>query len=211
MATNLATVATNIGVVVPNITGLDVVGQVNALYSSAFDKLFQLVLWMLGFVGVVLPILIPLYQKRIMRSELKEQMEGLLITTEGRLREQIAENFSEEKKAIEKRLSKAEGNAFHLQGQRNFDKGNFRQACADFCKAAELYCKAESGHVLTRTIKLIADKILPHIKKDELEQGGLSGRLDELLKEVGKINKDGFLNDLLRDFAAAHREAKQRN
>jgi hypothetical protein len=216
--TNFVTLTTNAE---QSISGLDVVGNVKALYSSEFDKLFQLTLWILGFVGIGLPILLPLYQKWLMRSELKTQLGKQMQNVQRELIGKIGDKFRDEKTAIdlhlqekldanEKRINKAEGNSYHLQGHRNLERQRYYQACTDFTKAAELYCLAESGQVLIRTIQFMIDEVLPHIKKTDLEHDGLSNRLDDLLKSAGKLNNNGYLSDLLKSFAAAHREAKQR-
>ena len=214
-ATNYVTVTSNVVVVTTNnvssnITGLDVVSSVNAYFSTEFDKLFRLVLCILGFVGVGLPILLPIYQKRLMRAELREELKPLLTETESMLNRQIAEKFSEEKKIIEKRICKTEGYAFHLQGKDNLDKKLFSSACSDLCFAADLYRQAEAGGVLTRVVRMLANKVLPELNCNNLEKDGLGNRLDKLAKDLGQLGTQGYLTDLLKDFENAILAAKNK-
>jgi hypothetical protein len=214
METNIITVTNFVTLVTtnaqPSISGLDVIGNIKALYSSEFDKLFQLTLWILGFVGIALPILLPFYQKWLMRSELKSQLGKLLKNTKTELNTEIEKRFKEEEEHIEKRISKAEAKSYHLQGHRLFEKQRFAEACANFCQAADLFSRAESGDNLVRTIEFITEEILPNLKKGDLETNGLGIRLDNLLKlKASELNKDGMLSNLLEDFAEEYNKVKQ--
>ena len=91
-------------VVSHDITGLDLVNSVNGFYSGAFDKLFQLVLCIVGFVGVVLPILLPFYQKWLMRAELKTQLGKQMDNVKAEITGKIGEKFKDEKTETEEKF-----------------------------------------------------------------------------------------------------------
>jgi hypothetical protein len=220
--TNELVIATN--VVSRDITGLDVVNSVNGFYSGAFDSLFKLVLALIALFGVILPILNQIYQKQVMKSrdsELKAENATLLEKTKTELLNSIEEKFKSEKETIaaalkkntvtmERRFATAEGYVFHLQGNSNLHNGEFFDAAHDYCKASELYCQGDCGADLVTVINLLTKAILPRLNKEDIEKEGLRGRLDELLKQVGKVEHHGFLHEPMKQFAEAFRQTKSR-
>lgn len=224
--TNAPTIATNIDV--QTINGLEVVKQVSEFYSSSFNQLLIVGSVLAALIGIVLPLLIQFYQSREMRiqtgrlkSELDAESAKLLDVVKAELHKELDAKFAEEKKTIvealekntatiEKRLMKAEGNVYHIQGNGNLVRGKLHEACNDFCKAIELYCKSGNGSDMARLLKAITAQILPTLTKNDLEKEGLDDRLDKIMKEADKLEHNGFLNDTLRDLRAALRETKSR-
>ena len=221
MTNELATVT---NVVSREITGLDVVSSVNRFYSGAFDHLFALVLALIALFGVILPILIQIYQRRVMKvseSELKAEMVKLFEEKKVELISIIEEKIASEKESItaaldkntatiKKRLATAEGYSFHMLGNSSIEKGAFFAAGQHLCRAAELYCSSDNGADLQTVINILSETVLPKLNKKDLERNGFQSRLEDLFKQLGKMEHHGFLRAPLRDLAEALRQAKSR-
>ncbi len=220
--TNELVIATN--VVSREITGLDIVNSVNGFYSGAFDKLFQLVLALIALFGVIIPILVQIYQRRVMKvseSELKAEMaklleekkKELLVEIENKLKsekEQIAESLKNNTVLIDKRLDDANGAILHVQGNMNIRANQYIDACQDFCGAGELYCQSKSGRDLGAVLESLSALTLPNVTKNDLESRGLNKRLEELIKKIRKTDTDRFLARNLEKLEAALIEARTR-
>jgi hypothetical protein len=211
-------------VVSREITGLDVVNSVNGFYSGAFDKLFGLVLALIALFGVILPIVIQIYQRRVMKvseAELKAEMAKLLNEKKAELLQEVEKKFNAEKQiitaslkenidTIEKRQNKAQGDVFQLQAS-NRGVDDMVEQCHDLCMAAEYYCKSDGGADLSRVIKGLTIAVLPKLTGKDLEKDGLNERLMKILMELNKWNHNDLLADLILNFKGAIKEAKGRN
>jgi len=220
--TNELVIVTN--VVSREISGLDVVNSVNGFYSGAFDKLFQLVLALIALFGIIIPILVQIYQRRVMKvseAELKAEMERLLEVKKIELlavvekqlaseKKEISSALEENTKLIKKTFLTAEGYAFHLQGNSEVASKNHYDACVSFCKAARNYTKSGGNFTdLTRVCNVIANTVLPMLTKKDLEKGDLDGRIDELLKHL-KETEDTHLTDTISNLSEAFRATRKR-
>jgi len=219
--TNELVIVTNI--VSREITGLNVVDSVNGFYSGAFDKLFNLVLALIALFGVILPILIQIYQRRVMKvseAELKAEMAKLLNEKKDELLQEVKKQFDAEKQiiatslkenieTIEKRQNKAQGDVFQLQAS-NRGADDMVEKCHDLCMAAEHYCKSNGGGDLSRSIRSLTVAVLPKLTGKDLERDGLNKRLLQILVELEKWNHNDVLADVIINFAEAIRLAKER-
>jgi hypothetical protein len=220
--TNELVIVTN--AVSHDITGLDVVNSVNGFYSGAFDKLFGMVLALIALFGVILPILIQIYQKRVMKvseSELKAEMATLLAEKKGELFNDVEEKFEAEKKsiqkqfdglnkAIEEKFTKTEGYTAQLQANYYLRNNDFPRAALNFSHAALCYCVCDEGQNLMPIVDGLADDCLPQLSKKNLENGDLKENLDMLLEELRGKNKNGYLSTHIKALEKAMEEALKR-
>jgi hypothetical protein len=211
-------------VVSREISGLDVVNSVNGFYSGAFDKLFGLVLALIALFGVIIPILVQIYQRRVMKvseSELKAEIKNLLEEKKKELmaeienklkseKENIAESLKANTAIIERKLNNTTGGVYHVQGNGNLKEGRFANAAEDFCRAGLLYCKSKSGSDLGAVIKNLALHSLPKVGKKDFEVHNLEGQVNRLIEQAKLVDTENFLAIDLRVLQDASKQAKER-
>jgi Tfp pilus assembly major pilin PilA len=186
-------------VVSHDITGLDLVNSVNGFYSGAFDKLFQLVLCIVGFVGVVLPILLPFYQKWLMRAELKTQLGKQMDNVKAEITGKIGEKFKDEKteteekfKALETLIKKeahaATSNMFYVAAKNSEDEGRFKEALnldVQAIKQGVLYSNFIGvQHFIRHTTK----SVLPKMNKEHFSDVQFVSEIEAVMKSAGAAN-----------------------
>jgi hypothetical protein len=221
--TNELVIATN--VVSREISGLDVVNSVNGFYSGAFDKLFNLVLALIAFFGVIIPILVGIYQRRVMKvseSELKAEMailleekkKELLTEIENRLKtekEIIDKSLQSNSEKIERQLKSAQGGIFHLQGFQNCKEGNFLEGAHDFCRAAELNCEAQNGSNLAVEIDNLTKVVAENFDKEALDYRGFKERISKLKEKIKETDKGQFTLNSVTKLEVAIENAQKKN
>lgn len=92
------------------ITGLDVLNNVNTFYNSAWGNLIWVVGIILGIGGVVLPILIQLWQKRTLKlneDELRKEITLAVNSAKDELKDTINKSIIETKKEIDISISES--------------------------------------------------------------------------------------------------------
>ena len=88
---------------------LKILESVNAFYSQSFGQLINITVAVLAFAGIVLPILITLYQKRLFKLEHQAIQNSLATEMESRLEEGIKEikaEYEQKEAEFEDKISK---------------------------------------------------------------------------------------------------------
>lgn len=138
---------------------LKILESVNAFYSQSFNQLIVITVAVLTFAGVVLPVLISLYQKRLFRLEqeeirhsLKLEMENQIQKITSKMLDEYKSSVSDLDKKYEKKLSYAIGCSLHLQGKVNVIETDYINALYSFSSAGERFIVAEHEANLIRAI-----------------------------------------------------------
>lgn len=192
---------------------LSVVEKINSFYAQSFNQLITITVAFLAFIGVLVPVLITLYQARQLKND-KKELENYIQEKHSQIkegisneiqsffqleRERLQNEFAALKEEIRLSELKAHAGLLHLQGNSNLGKGDFVGAFRDFLRAAAQYASAAQERNLQRVLRLAIEECLPkldyRIKEPAFE-------IDETFQEcVGKlsaININGRYDDVIK-------------
>lgn len=205
-------------------TELEILNTVNTFYSQSFNQLITITVAVLAFVGVILPILISVYQKRLFAIEHREIEQKLIVKIEAEFdkkvelliekhkEEMLAQEdvFDELKKDVTRKFNKLEGALLHVQAVNT--KGlAIVSAYRDFMDSAISYIEAENNLNLRRVLTQVIGECLPRITKSDLEYDSELGKLHaKLIKKLKSHNTNGHYTDLIDDLELAFNQAKNR-
>jgi hypothetical protein len=216
--TNELVIVTNF--VSRDITGLEVVGKVNDLYSSVFNQLLLMLGVVATLVVVVLPIFLSIFQRRESRlqearlnADFSARIENAKKDLEGKIT-----TLDEEKKAVEKALKEAEGRiekklskslaaAFHIQAFNNEERKDFAEAVKSSLVAAKYYLAADDLDNLDRVINILLASI-NNLNKSKIEEEELEEKLLTFEKEMAK--RPDVRADKMEEYFKAKKAALKR-
>ena len=132
---------------------LKILETVNQFYIDSFNQLIMITVMILTFVGVLMPILISLYQKRIFKleqQEIKNSLLEILTSNLKEIEEKIDAKYSEKEKEYEKKISNLEkvmeqqslkslAKIYHLQGNSYLGTKHYYTALESFFAAGTNY------------------------------------------------------------------------
>jgi len=162
---------------------LKILESVNQFYTYSFNQLVILTVSILSFTGIVVPILITFYQKRLFKLENKEIEESLKSKLQLELKDTILairneyeekdsmyqKKFDEVELKLEKEISGAIGGNLHIQGNMQVKNKAYLNALNSLCKASIHHIKADKETNLRRALSIIETKCLPNLNKKALE------------------------------------------
>jgi hypothetical protein len=175
---------------------IDIVNKVDSFYNSAWNKLIIFGSISFGIIGLIVPYIIQIYQKRTLKiSEelLKTEIETKIGNVKSELLRDVDEKFEKHIKLLDKKLDefKAEASArtFHLQGNVNISKKIYKSAYGDFVFAAKNYIVCKNYANLNVVLKILLDKCIPNLTFEEIND----------LKVINKISLETVLDKLEDD------------
>ena len=162
---------------------LEILEKVNQFYSQSFEQLILITIVILTFVGVVLPILIMLYQKRLFKLEqqeieisIKNNLSIELKTIEDKIRNEYKEKeleFESKILRIEEEIkiqsSKSLGGILHVQGNGYYLSQKYIRALESFIEASGNHLTAKNESGLKRLLAQI-NTCFDNINKKQLEE-----------------------------------------
>ena len=210
---------------------LSIIDKVNAFYSGAFSQLMTLTIAILGFAGVVIPLLIQFLQSRsfrIERDSLRDFVRQEVSLARAQLLTDLEADFGERSKNIQqqilleidskfhklrKELQVAKAGLFHLQGNSRMAESIYVLAIQDYCIAAEGFITAEDERNAQTVLRLIGTNCLPEINKDDFELPIQFGKkLEDLLTFLKAHNENGrygiFIDEITTGLALARKREK---
>ncbi len=196
---------------------LKILESVNQFYSQSFNQLVVITVAVLAFAGVMMPILISLYQKRIFKLEreaIEDSLKKTLQKDMDECIERMRNEYKEKEDQYEARISKldqkmertisgATAASLHIQGNISIGDKQYLRAFESLTSAATNYIKADSESNLRRVLRIIIEKCLPNLKKEQLEndENTIADYDDFLAKlEEYNINRRYYADDLRRKF-----------
>ncbi|MBK2258137.1 hypothetical protein [Francisella philomiragia] len=204
---------------------LKILESVNHFYSQSFNQLIVITVAVLAFAGVVMPVLIYLYQKRLFRLEHEEIRNQLKDELNSELAKAIDAVRKEYKKKEEQYLSKIEcldekiekeiagsiSGTFHLQGIMNLKDKRYLNAFVSLTKAAVNNIKADDEINLRRQLGLVIKRCLPKLNKLQLERHvDVVEYYEELFEKLSEYNMNNRYTDEIRLLKIAFKQAMER-
>lgn len=211
------------------LTPIEVIDKVNSFYSGAFTQLITLTIAVLGFGGVILPILVQIIQSRNFRSEQKSleiQITSQLAAVKSEVLNEIEKKFDTERadsqklleeqmKTMQEKLDEVshagQGSAFFLQARFSVGQKKFAIAALSFALAGEHLLRAKDEMNAQRAITQLREDCLPQINKGSFEAvERLRRAIDDLLNLLQEKNENARYSDTIRDLKSAYEKAKNR-
>ncbi|WP_417439756.1 hypothetical protein [Idiomarina abyssalis] len=204
---------------------LKILESVNQFYSQSFNQLVVITVAVLAFAGVVMPVLISLYQKRLFRlehEEIQSHLKGELDSELAKAVDAVRKEY-EKKEAqylleiesldekLEKEIAGSIGGNLHVQGNMNLKDGQYLGAFSSFTRAAINHLKADKEANLRRALRLVSNNCLPKLNKTRLERDeGIIESYEELLEQLSESNVNDRYKDEIRLLKIRFKQATER-
>ncbi|RPA23609.1 hypothetical protein [Shewanella frigidimarina] len=204
---------------------LKILETVNNFYSQSFGQLINITVAVLVFAGIVLPILITLYQKQLFKLEHQAIEKSLVDEMQKKLDEAITtvkteyaqkeadfeDKISDLREQFHKELDAAKGGISHVQGNNESKQGLMELAFDSYIAACFSYTKAEDNLNLRRVLRIIAEDCLSAFTSLTISEHEESFRgFEALLDEIQEYNENGVFSDLISQLNKAYSSAKHR-
>lgn len=205
---------------------LKILESVDQFYSNAFTNLLTITVAALAFVGILVPVLVTLYQRRLykvdqkgisdaLRAELAQITDKALEKVKAGYIENEAK-FEDSIRALEtkfeKKLNAAHGKSMHLQGNLSLENKRYGTALESLVSCAGFYIRGEDEANLTRVLRILRDDCIPLLNKQNI--GDVAEQeldIESMLKSLEKINTNGRYDDDIRNIRQRFKAALKRN
>lgn len=146
---------------------LKILESVNSFYSQSFNQLIAITVAVLTFAGVVLPILIFLYQKRLfkleqeeIKSHLKHEIDNHIAVAVAEMHKEFLSSLAALESKIDKQHARSKGETLHLQAKLNMSEGHYLLAFNSLVRAGKHYIQSDTEVNLRRIINILKECIL---------------------------------------------------
>ena len=189
------------------ISGIELLEKVNNFYNSAWDKLIIIGTISFGIIGIVIPLLIQWYQKKVLKlseerltKEIEKKTAIMQKQFKKTIQEEIENRINEYEQKIETLNASSNAKAFHIQANGNLEKQYFSDALVDYIIASDDYSKSEDYGNLQTTLRLICDECIPKLSTEEINDIKISENqdLNKLLETLTENDKNGILTKQIR-------------
>lgn len=210
---------------------LAILEKLHRFYSDSFTQLITYTVALLGAVGVIVPALAAFLQTRAAKREhaaLTQQIQEQLAGARAELRDELARENEETAKKFQSAMDKmraemhlelarlnehAQAGIVFMQAKASMDQQRYAACFRDAIGAAASCAKSHDENNLQAALTL-AHKALGHLTKDEVDKDRTKTRLEDLYRELDKLNKNGrYQRDIDRikeGVASAYRTASAR-
>jgi cell division protein YceG involved in septum cleavage len=205
---------------------LEILKYVNEFYSDSFINLITLFGILCGLVGVVIPILFWVVQKRFFKAENQE----IKNTIHKELREEynleikkISEEYKEKESVYEKRIfeiekeltkkiEKVSAGVYYIQGNMILSQSGYVLAFTSYLKAGKKDISCNNDQNLNQVIKRITRFCLPNIKQVDLKNADedLLNNYNAFLKELTQYDTNGRYSDDIKLIKSEYKQAQKR-
>ena len=208
-----------------DITGLEVVGKVNELYSSVFN----LMLLMLGIVATIVVVILPVFfsifqrrERRLQEAKLAAENRSQIDEIKRNLKKEIDDEVQSDIKKLkelmgvaEKRLKNetalARAGVFHIQAMFYNTQGTPHFGLESAIDSGDNYIEIEDHGNLQRILRVISTS-LDKCNKSHFEKiEDLSARLDTFFERIKKCDNKNVLLDQLQQVKREKKNAVQKN
>ena len=197
----------------PSNESLDLISKVDTFYNNAWIKLSLTVTIFFILTGVIVPIIVQLYQKKVLKLE-EQKLKAEIESSELRLIAKIKEESQSTLKILTERINaleselntKVSARTNHLQAMIETGKNDYTRATYLYSLSAKsLLINKEFGNAqvalyeMTQTIKKVNKKDLDQMYKNKSYT--FTTFLEEI-QELGKSNDDvlNYINDIKRSY-----------
>jgi len=208
---------------------LEILQAVKTFYESAFSQLLTLTAIILGFGGVILPVLLQFIQSRTFRvetshlesqvtaminlakDELKIELEKKFILETERLQKNFMSQIDVMNLKMQKQTAVAQAGTFFLQAANAIRLGNFDHAARDYAHSAKLAFEGEDDQNGQRALNALLEKCMSHLNSQSFEIiSELDPEIDNLLETLKSRNQNGRFKDSISGITVSRNQAKKR-
>lgn len=202
---------------------LEILKSVNDFYSQSFNQLVVITVAILAFAGVLMPIMISWYQKRIfkldqneietkLRKNIKETLTEELNQLEIRLKiteEKLEEKLKAHEKDLTCKVDRAIGGVLLVQANILASEKDYINAYQSYISACESFISANDNLNLKISVKNVYENCLPNLKKDNFDSDdSLSKNCEILITRLAKHDSQSHYNEELKQLRLALKKAK---
>ena len=205
---------------------LEVLQYVNGFYSESFTQLITLFGVLCGLVGIVIPILYWVVQKRFFKAENQEIKNSI----QKELREEynleikkISEVYLKKEKEYEdkilgmekklvKEIEKVSAGVYYVQGNMLIESSRFLGGFMSFLKAGRGAIISDNEKILKQVIKVITKTCLPGINKSQLNnEENIVKSYEDFIGDLTKYDVNGRYTDDIRNIKIEYKKASERS
>lgn len=198
---------------IPMQDSLKILESVNNFYSQSFSQLMSITVAVLAFAGIILPILVTIYQKRLFKLEheaiensltkkMSEELENAVKEIRAEYEEKekhFVSEISKMKQELNSEVDKAKGGISHVAGCTELERKYFFNAFDCFIQACISYIKGRDNLNLRRVVYMVSDNCLPNLSSSDIENNGDTfKRLEEVIEQLTEYDTNGIFTDQLR-------------
>lgn len=202
---------------------LEILKSVNDFYSQSFNQLVVITVAILAFAGVLMPIMISWYQKRIFKldhneieTKLKENIKVILTEELNQLELRLKateEKLEEKLKAYEKNLAckvdRAIGGVLLVQANTLSSEKEHINAYQSYISACDSFISANDNLNLKISVQNVYENCLPKLRKDHFEaDDSLSKNCETLIARLAKYDSQDHYHEELKQLKLALKKAK---
>jgi hypothetical protein len=151
-----------------SIEAIDLISKVDAFYNSAWNKLILFGSILFGVVGVVVPLVIQWYQKRVLRVA----EEGLRVRLGKEIREElmraIENRFNDQQRQIQVLQAAANSKILFAQAKFSIEKNAYKGALGELVTASASSMECDDYRTLQEILDYIHSTCLPNLSLEEI-------------------------------------------
>ncbi|GAB4512724.1 MAG: hypothetical protein Tsb0026_16830 [Sulfuricaulis sp.] len=203
------------------INPIEIINSVSSFYEAAWNHLLWFVVVAGAIIGVLVPYLIQLYQRRLFKVEegnIKQELDkhvnqikaDLLKSIEDRFGGQAVtmdNKFSELHEELAKEIAGAKGGVYFVQARVNREKKSYGLAVRSYALAAIEFLHADSHENLQKVLGQI-EECLSHVVKKQILSLEINDCFGPFLKGLEAENTSGRyainIRKLKREWQAAN-------
>ena len=203
------------------VTSLDVLKQINDMYSTEFTRLLTVMGLLVGFGAVVLPLWFQFREAKVRRAEMHSEFQQYIEQVREDLETGLQEKFEEHEVSVKKQMgsldvkmakewARVAALGAHAQMKIAARDGEYPHAAECGLLAMRGSCVCGDHSNLLRLMEYMTTQICPNLKKEDLEERNLLEDFETAEKEMAAENSSGFLSDKLDAFKKAKKEILKR-
>lgn len=190
------------------IDGLELVEKIDSLYNSAWNKLVIVGSIAFGIIGIVMPILLQWYQRKILSAN-EDKLKAIILNEAKNIKNNLKVEVQE---LIEKKLEQYEdkieiinassrAKTFHLQANSSVQLNRYKDAYSDYINAGFNYHESDDFLNLRRVLKNIHVVCIPKLCTQDIEDIKIShdNDIEELLTTLEEEKEYGYFTDLINE------------
>jgi hypothetical protein len=191
---------------------LIILEKVNSFYSDSFTQLIYLTISILAFSGVILPILVNIYQKKLFSVE-SDKVHKLILDDLHKMHEKDLKKMQEKyendfrvlRELIENETSKSKTGIFFVQGSSLINQNQDVPATFSFCHSIDNAIKCHDALNLNRGISRLQNT-LTRLNKDHFTN---DDKLETVIKStIQSLNTYNINQQYTDAITAVNREFK---
>ena len=207
-----------------DITGLEIVGKVNDLYSSTLSHLLTIIGIIVAIGAIGIPYVSHLFQRKEARLNLiqlkgeiaeaviaaKRDLDNQNLERQKKEREEIQQLLNATKHEMQMSIAQVRGFTSHMVALINLDKKWNAGAAAEALGAIRRYCECKDHENLLVACNFLVDSVLPLLNKEDFEQRNLKLKFDKMEQVLNEENKTGFLTAIIDKISTERKAAAKR-